>query len=174
MPGTPTEIAGKAMGKAKAAVSTLKGATGIMKTLAEEHGEVSMLLKRCKAATDGGSRRELFAEIRDKLLCHAHCEEQEFYAPLREHAETQEMATHSAREHKEIETKVKALSATDASTERWKDLFSELADTVSHHVKEEENELFPRAQKALSTEQLDAMNDNYLRSKQEYQHRTEM
>ena len=165
MPGPITEAAGKAMGAAKGAVETVKGHTGIMSQLSEEHGEVSMLMKRCKASSDPATRKDLLSKIKTELMAHSKAEEAEFYAPLREYPETRDLVSHSKKEHEEIQDKLQTLSSSDARTDLWESTFSSLVETVEHHVKEEENELFPRAKKVLSSDQLEHMKKRFLEAR---------
>lgn len=161
-----SEMAGKVTGKAKQAKQVMAGRTGIFSTLAEDHGEVAALLKRAKNtdtdSADGlAERRSLFAEIKSQLLAHAKAEEAEFYSPLAQNPETRALIQESTSEHRELEAILEELNATDLSSAVWLGLLEQLEDTVQHHVDEEENALFPKAQKILSHDEAKHMDTRF-------------
>lgn len=158
----PTEMAGKAAGKMKAAKQVLAGHAGIMRKLAEEHGEVSILLKRCSQADDPAKRQELFTKIREELLSHAKAEEKVFYSRLKKHVESLELTEHAIEEHREIEEMIERLSTMGYEGDDWAELFDELEQSVVEHVKEEEQELFAKADDVLSKDELESMEQTYI------------
>ena len=157
------EIISKAMGAAKKATATLTGYTGIFSTLQKEHGEVAALMKRVQAtgSDDVDDRRSLFAKIRTELLAHAHAEQETFYDRLAERPETVDLVTEAKREHEELEAILDELSDLDVSSEQFDDRFEELVSETEHHVAEEENELFPKAKDALTSEEISQLDDAF-------------
>jgi CRISPR/Cas system-associated endonuclease Cas1 len=155
-------MAGKAVGKVKGAKQVLEGHTGIMKRLAEEHGEVSVLLKRCTVVDDPEQRRELFTQIQEQLMSHAKAEEKILYAVLRQHAETNELTEHAIEEHQEMEDMVDRLSTMGYEGDDWAELFDELEQSVRDHVEEEERDLFAKAKHVLDDQQLKEMEARYI------------
>lgn len=158
----PTEIAGKAVGKAKGAKQALEGHFGIMKRLAEEHGEVSMLLERCSKAEDPGEREELFLKIREELLSHAKAEEKIFYSRLMKSTESRELTEHSIDEHREMEEIIDRLATMGYEGDDWAELFDELEQSFTEHVKEEENDLFAKAKDVLDDDEIKKLEKVYL------------
>ena len=118
MPNRMEEMASKAMGKAKEGKAAATGLTGVFRTLAEQHGEVSALLKRAKSSDDPARRTELWQKIRVELLSHERAEMREVYPVLREYAETRTLAEHHDREAKELESMISRLDGTDHLTHR--------------------------------------------------------
>jgi hemerythrin superfamily protein len=165
----PTQAAGKAMGKLRAAKEVIQGHAGIFKRLAEEHGEVSVMLKRVAASTpDSDVRRELFPKIRQELLSHAKAEESEFYSLLRSREETSELVADSLEDHQEMEDLLAELSAMEPSSASWKDTFDRLVVAVQEHVKQEEDELFSEASDILSKEEAQEIEQRFLASKADF------
>jgi hypothetical protein len=161
----PTELAGKAFGKMKGIRHGLAGHRGIMRKLAEEHGEISVLISRCDQADDGATRQELFTQIRLLLLAHAKAEAEVFYCRLEEFAETRELAERGADEHHEMEDIIDRLYTMGYEGQDWAELFDELASSVRDHVREEEHELFEAAMDVLSESALDNLEKHYIAAK---------
>jgi hemerythrin superfamily protein len=161
----PTNITGKAAGKMKAMKHGLEGHGGIMKKLAEEHGEVSMLLEKCSRVSDPEKRRELFSKIREELLSHAKGEEKIFYARLKQFDESRDIVQHATEEHQEVEDMIDRLSTMGYAGDDWGELFDELKDSVKEHVKEEESEMFAAAKDVLDDDELKELEQRYLQAK---------
>jgi hypothetical protein len=161
----PTELTGKAIGKAKGIKHGLSGHTGIMRKLAEEHGEVSALLSRCKKAETAADRRELFSKIRLELLAHAKAEQEIFYSRLKEFDATRELAEHGEDEHHEMEDMIDRLYTMGYEGDDWAELFEELDSSVRDHVKEEESEMFDGAEQVLTRNELEALATMYIAAK---------
>jgi hemerythrin superfamily protein len=161
-----TEKAAKAVGKAKRAKAAIKGERGIFRRLHEEHGTVSALMKRVRASSDADKKRELFDTIRTELLAHARAEEKEFYSLLLSHPSTRELIEHSIDEHEQVEQLIDELMVRDTATIEWDETFDELVESVEDHVEDEENELFPRAKQVFSPDDLDAIEERFIRVKE--------
>lgn len=162
MPNRMEQAVSKGMGMAKVAKATVMGLTGVFKTLAEQHGEVTALLMRTAASSDPEKRAELWAKIRTELLSHERSETTVVYAELRRHAETQTLAEHHDEEVAELETLIKQVDSTDIASDTWKKAFLKLADTVRHHAKEEEHDIFPKAQKAIGRDRAHDLEEQLL------------
>ncbi|WP_206064132.1 hemerythrin domain-containing protein [Oleiagrimonas sp. C23AA] len=93
---------------------------------------------------------ELFDRTRRALRAHAVAEEMNFYRPLMGHEMTVEKSRHSVSEHKEIDDLIEQLEATDPSSSGWLATAQKLQHLVTHHLDEEEHEVFQVAGKALS------------------------
>lgn len=164
----PTETAGKAMGKMKGFRQKITGGAGIFERLATEHGEVGTMLRRVAATTDrSDARKELYPKIREDLLAHAKAEEKEVYSRFRAIPELSGKMDHSADEHHRIEGYLQQLDALPIDGERWGEVFRELATLVQKHVMEEELQIFPDAKRALTREESESLEQQYLIAKDE-------
>jgi len=101
-------------------------------------------------------KAQLFEELADKLAVHASIEEHHFY-PAVKAKRTEDILLESLEEHVGIKRVLADLLETEASDETFDAKISVLKEQVSHHVEEEEGELFPKVQKLLSSEQLEAI-----------------
>lgn len=144
---------------AKEAPSTSTGLTGVFKTLAKQHSEAGALLKKAEGTSEPAKRAEQWKNIRVELLSHEKAEMREVYPVLRQHPETKALAEEHDREAKDLEAMIMQLDKTDASSSEWLNLLHKITDAVQRHAKEEENEIFPKAQQAIGkpeAERLDA------------------
>ncbi len=115
-------------------------------------------------ATEGDSedRRHLFKRLKQELKIHADAEERHFYVPLIEIDRTQDDARHGIAEHHEIEELVEQVEEAEFDSSGWLKHAKNLADKVLHHLEEEEQDYFPKANEVLSDEQAEEMGDQYL------------
>ena len=143
------EIASKATGFAKAAKATLAGFNGVFRHLVQEHGEVSALLMRLKLSSDPAKRRELWPTIRNELLSHEQAEKREIYPAFRQVSELQTMAVEHDRDADDLEEVISELSATPVESEQWHSILERLIAQVEEHVRDEEEEYFPIADRAF-------------------------
>lgn len=102
-------------------------------------------------ATEGDSaeRRRLWDALKAELDAHANAEEQTLYAALIERPESQEKSRHSIAEHQEMTKKMEALADIDMSSPGWLQSFKVLEHQIEHHLKEEEEDVFPLAKRVL-------------------------
>ena len=110
---------------------------------------------------DSEERRELFDRLKVELEAHAGAEERYFYVPLMEHDLTQDKARHSVSEHKELDDFVEQLEEYDMSGSQWLQTAKELAHRLTHHLDEEEHEVFQIAGKALSEHDKQSSGEEY-------------
>ena len=166
MPNSLERAASKTMGTVKGAQASLKGLSGVFKKLMEEHGEVSVLMKRVSMSTEETVRRELYPTIRKELLSHEKGELSAVYHVLGQHAETSDIAETHAREASELDAAIKTVDALDFTGPEWGPAFEYLFGLVKRHVEEEEREFFPKAQATIGDEKAKTLVSRYEAAKQ--------
>jgi len=114
-----------------------------------------------KTTGDSDGRTELFARLKRELEAHAGAEERHFYVPLMELDATQEKARHSVAEHKELDDFIEQLEGYDPGSSQWLQTARELAHRLTHHLDEEEHEVFQMAGKVLTDDQKQQLADDY-------------
>lgn len=137
---------------------------GIFTTLTEEHRQVSALLERARKNPE--ERGQLWPTIRAQLLSHERGEIRELYPVLRSKPATAQLADHHDAEAKDMEDTILDLDLIPPASEAWGARFDELVESVLHHVKEEEQEMFPQAQAALGEAMALELDAKYLDAKQ--------
>jgi len=110
----------------------------------------------------------LFRELDNALTVHAEIEEKLFYPAAKNVAPTRDLVLESIEEHKQIKLVLSDLEKSDKQTDEWRAGLKVLMEDVQHHVKEEEDELFPKIKKeVLSKEQLEDLGQRMERMKSE-------
>jgi hypothetical protein len=146
----------------------------IFDLIKQDHRAVEALFKKIEATEDEGeseeTRGELFGELSENLLAHAHAEQATLYTTLLERMEDREqreMWLEAFEEHGVVEKLVADIEACDTTEERWLAKVIVLKEMVAHHVEEEEKELFKAAKKALTKEEARALADEMRERKAE-------
>lgn len=118
--------------------------------LEHQHREVEALFARLeKGARDP---RATAKELAQKLLAHMVIEQTIFYPEVQE---ADPDAIHEAyEEHHVARAQIARLVAADPDDETFKAKVITLKELIAHHVKEEEEELFPRVRKEVAAERL--------------------
>ncbi|MEX2475391.1 hemerythrin domain-containing protein [Marinobacter sp.] len=134
----------------------------VFEALRHDHEVQRDLLNRLED-TQGAEqlRQQNFAKLKDELSQHAAAEEKCFYAQLLTVDLTQDKARHSVAEHKEMDDLVEELAEIDYSSPQWLQKFKDLKHLVSHHLDEEEQEVFQMAGKALTDKQKEYLGEQY-------------
>ena len=127
--------------------------TRIFARLKADHDRHRELLERIDATHgDSAERRDLFEAFRIDVTAHAASEEMSLYATMLANPDLRDEAQHSVAEHKEIEDYLTELYEMDFASSGWLTRFRTMKDRYLHHIDEEEEEMFPAAEKELSDE----------------------
>jgi hemerythrin superfamily protein len=134
--------------------------------LRADHKTVEQLFKRFEKA--GGrahvEKRQIVDRIIEELSVHAAIEEQLFYPVARATVpSTEDVVLESLEEHHIVKWVLSELVDLSPSDERFDAKVTVLIENVRHHVKEEEQEFFPKVRDRLGRKALsvlgDALND---------------
>ena len=126
--------------------------------LKADHENVAALFERLESAS-GKQKLEVFNQIRTELELHAHIEEKIFYPALEKPTETKDLTLEAYEEHKQVKTLLRELGRARTPNEEWEAKAKVLKENVEHHVDEEENELFPKAEQALGEARIDELGE---------------
>jgi len=124
--------------------------------LKADHQKVNSLFDELEAAT-GKAKLGVFDQIKTELELHTHIEETIFYPALEKPEETHDLTLEAYEEHKMVKTLLAKLSGARTADDEWQAQAKVLRENVEHHVDEEENELFDKADDALSDEEIEAL-----------------
>ncbi|STX52055.1 Uncharacterized conserved protein [Legionella busanensis] len=102
-------------------------------------------------------RDDLFNQLKKEIIIHSKAEEKVFYKPLKKEEATKEEIPHAKEEHEEVEQMLDRLSDKTLNGAAWTKLFQKMADSLMHHIEEEENEIFKDAKKELSSDEAQEM-----------------
>jgi len=124
--------------------------------LESQHREVEEIFSQIEDADDPATKNDLFEELADKLAIHAAIEEHHFY-PAVKAKRTEDILLESLEEHLGIKRVLADLLKIDADDETFDAKIKVLKETVSHHVEEEETDLFPKVRKLFDKERREAL-----------------
>jgi hemerythrin superfamily protein len=111
--------------------------------LKQDHREVSDLFEEFESAS--GARKERIAnQICEALTVHAQIEEEIFYPAARQVVDEEDVVDEADVEHATIKGLVGRIEQVGSSDEHYDALVKVLGEYVKHHVKEEEQSLFPK------------------------------
>lgn len=124
--------------------------TNALELLKNDHQEVDKLFRQYEEIKDGAEdagKEELVSRICDALTVHAQIEETIFYPAARRalpEEEGQDLLNEAAVEHQTLKDIIGRLEAAPTSDPLYDAGVKVLSEYVKHHVREEENELFPK------------------------------
>ena len=126
--------------------------------LKADHDKVQELFDRVKANEDGDNS-DTFDTIRRELVMHTHLEETIFYPFLLSNGDEdlQKITREGIEEHRQVKMFLEELGSMSGNSEAFPAKLQVLMEDVEHHVKEEENEMFPQIRDQFSDEQLNEL-----------------
>ena len=131
--------------------------------------EYARLATAAPALETRNMRRKIALAICSMLTVHAQIEEEIFYPALRDAApETADQLDEAKAEHqqaKDMIARIEAMGEADAAMDK---LVADLNRAIEHHVKEERDELFPKARSAEDLD-LSALGEQLRERQQELQ-----
>lgn len=136
----------------------------IFDRLKQDHDKHRRLLARIFEA-GGEERGRLFESFRVEVTAHAAAEEETLYATMLAREELRHDAVHSVAEHKEIGDLIEELAGIDPESSGWRDRFSKLSERYTHHIDEEEEEMFPTAADGLSEDKVEQLKAQFEKRK---------
>ncbi len=119
----------------------------VLAMLKDDHKKVKGLIEEFKGA-NSRKQQEIADTVVHELEVHAALEEDLIYPEIRGQIDEDELMNESTEEHHLVHVLIGELKTLDANDEIFTAKFTVLGELVKHHVKEEEGEMFPKAQKA--------------------------
>lgn len=124
-------------------------------------------LAAAPAAAASGDRKALAMKICAELTVHAQIEEEIFYPALKSAVpEAQDLLREAQAEHQKAKEMIAQLQRMGAADDAMDALVAQLNVAIEHHVKEERDELFPKAKAAPGLD-LDALGEQLRERQQE-------
>jgi hypothetical protein len=139
--------------------------------LKADHRKVAGLFDELESA-DGKAKLQVFEQIKTELELHTHIEEKIFYPALEKPRETHDLTLEAYEEHDVVKKLLRQLSRAKTANDEWEAQAKVLRENVEHHVEEEENELFEKAEAALGEERIEALGEEMAAEKERKQGRT--
>lgn len=121
----------------------------VLAILKDDHDRVKKLFRRFERMKDGDAQMsQLVEQACRELEIHAMLEEELFYPRIRERIRESDLVEEAEVEHESAKHLIHQLKRLDAEDPKYAATFAVLAEYVQHHVREEENEIFPQVRRA--------------------------
>ncbi|MGZ3298229.1 MAG: hemerythrin domain-containing protein [Asticcacaulis sp.] len=122
-----------------------------------DHMRVTELMQQLLDIRLAAFHRRLFDQIKSELLLHTEAEERTFYKAIEAASRHQALPdetlsdpmVHAHNEHEDIRRLLDELTEMSENNEMWMVKFGELKHAVTHHVEEEETEVWKKARLLL-------------------------
>ena len=122
-----------------------------IKLLTVDHAKVKKMFKEFEKLSkkdDEEGKQELATQICQELMVHAQLEEEIFYPAAREAIEDEELMNEAVVEHNSAKELIAQIQSMGASDPMFDATVKVLGEYVNHHIEEEQNEIFPKVEKA--------------------------
>lgn len=135
----------------------------IITMLKQDHKKVKDILKQLNNTTSKAAktRQKLFATLVENLTPHEKFEEKHLYPDLIQTKKSKEKVLEAYEEHHVADLIIEELKKTPFNSEIWKAKLAVLKENLEHHIREEEEILFPFANKTLSKTELAEIGAEY-------------
>src|SRR5690242_6518023 len=122
--------------------------------LKKDHQTVRQLLKKFESSAENGRGESatLLRQIENELTVHTQIEEEIFYPAFRDAVEGKEdekLYYEAMEEHHVVDLVLPEIKSTSRTSDKFAAKAKVLKDLVEHHAEEEEEQMFPKARKAM-------------------------
>ncbi len=114
--------------------------------LRADHKLVSGLFSEYEKARSLAKKKTLVAQICTELTVHAQVEEEIFYPAFKQALKDKELVPEATVEHETLKELIAQLEGVEPEGEMFEAKVKVLSEYVKHHVKEEQTEMFPKAE----------------------------
>ena len=124
-------------------------AGGALEMLKEDHDRVKKAFKEFEKLDreDGEAVQQLVQTVCEELKVHTTLEEEIVYPAVREAIDDEDIMNEAQVEHETAKMLIEQLENMGPDDPNYHATFTVLGEYVKHHVKEEEDEMFPQARK---------------------------
>ena len=112
--------------------------------LRADHKLVSDLFEQFESSRSSSKKQSLALEICQELTIHAQIEEEVFYPAVQAALKDKTLVPEAKVEHETLKFLIAQIESESPDSELWEAKVKVLSEYVKHHVKEEQNELFPK------------------------------
>lgn len=129
----------------------------ILEEIKSEHEEFRELMNTIESS-EGSKKKELFEKLYVNVVGHHEAEEHVLFNDVKESSdkEGKSLVLEMIEEHSLIDYQFSVVQKTSISNETWDAKFSVLKEIVTHHLDEEEDELFKQAKQVIIPKMLEA------------------
>ena len=121
-------------------------APSVTDMLRKDHKKVKGLFEEFEQAEDATTKQRIVETALTELEVHSKLEEELIYPAIRAEVDDDDLMDEALEEHHVVHGLLGELKKMKPSDERYDAKFTVLAENVRHHIKEEESEMFPKAE----------------------------
>lgn len=124
----------------------------VIEKLNQDHERVEQIFAKLQESGAGArkTREKLCQQLIQELKAHTRFEERVFYPAVRESGDgAGQIVRHAIDEHRQVERMLLRLEKMDVTSTEFMELLGEIQESVQKHVREEEDEIFPLAEKSI-------------------------
>lgn len=121
-------------------------ALSVTDMLRKDHKKVKGLFEEFKQADEAKSKQRIVETALTELEVHSKLEEELIYPAIRAEIDDDDLMDEALEEHHVVHGLLLELKKMKPSDERYDAKFTVLAENGRHHIKEEESEMFPKAE----------------------------
>lgn len=124
-----------------------------LQLLKADHEKVTKLLEKLEKVTESDIklRERMFTQIREELILHEKLEEELLYPLLKTQDATRSITLESYQEHHLLDVLLEEMTQLNCTDEAWTAKLKVLKENLEHHIEEEEEKMFPKAKKILTS-----------------------
>lgn len=115
--------------------------------LRADHKRVSALFEQYEKTRSVAKKKELVRTLCEELTVHAQIEEEIFYPAVKRALRDKELVPEATVEHATLKNLIAQVEGAEPDGEMFDAKITVMSEYVKHHVKEEQNEMFPKAKK---------------------------
>jgi len=147
----------------------MAAAKDAIKLLKDDHNSVKKLFKDFEKAS-GKKKLDIARQTLIELQAHAKIEEEIFYPKYLEMTKDEELTAEAEEEHHVAEVLMEELTEMLSSSEtdvHFDAKYMVMAESVKHHIEEEEGEMFPKAEKKMDKELLKELGEEMIQRREQ-------
>jgi len=115
--------------------------------LRADHATVKALFEQYEKTRSDERKAAIVEQICNELTVHAQIEEEIFYPATREVLRQEDLVDEAAVEHNSVKWLIAQIQDASVGDDQFDAKVKVLSEYVNHHVKEEQNEMFPQVKK---------------------------
>jgi len=141
-PGKKTSTTARKAPARKSTRASTQDATALLRA---DHRAVSELFEQYEKARSPARKKDIVRQICTELTVHAQVEEEIFYPAVKQALKDKELIPEATVEHATLKDLIAQVEGVEPDGEMFDAKIKVMSEYVKHHVKEEQNEIFPKA-----------------------------
>lgn len=125
-----------------------EGMQDALDLLREDHEKVQSLFEEYEETDDNRSKKRIADTILNELIIHTKLEEEIFYPAVREAIDDDDLMDEAEEEHHTAKLLIAELEEMEVGDEHYDAKITVLGESIQHHVKEEESDMFPKVKRS--------------------------